>query len=128
MTEKWLALEETVLQYSLVGSRFVLQYKLYYEPGVGLCRDTARAGRVGRARGAQAGAGRRKRALGVLVLGAQAGRRRAGQAAAARGAGARQARGRGCMGARGAGAGRGLGVLLANGLCTRCTRPVFDPV
>ena len=39
-----LAAEETVLQYSLVGSRFVLQYKLYCELGVGLCRDTARAG------------------------------------------------------------------------------------
>ena len=38
-----LAAEETVLQYSLVGSRFVLQYKLYCEPRVGLCRDTARA-------------------------------------------------------------------------------------
>ena len=23
---------------------------------------------------------------------------------------------------------RGLGVLLANGLCTRCTQPVFGPV
>ena len=38
-----LTAEETVLQYSLVGSRFVLQYKLYCEPGVGLCRYTARA-------------------------------------------------------------------------------------
>ena len=35
--------QETVLQYNLVGSRFVLQYKQYCEPGVGLCRDTARA-------------------------------------------------------------------------------------
>ena len=27
-----------------MGSRFVLQYKLYCELGVGLCRDTTRAG------------------------------------------------------------------------------------
>ena len=37
----------TVLQYSLVGSRFVLQYKLYYEPGVGRCCDIARARQLG---------------------------------------------------------------------------------
>ena len=42
-----LAAEGTVLQYSLVGGRFVLQYKLYCEPGVGLCRDTARARQLG---------------------------------------------------------------------------------
>ena len=43
-----LAAEETVLQYSLVGSRFVLQYKLYCELGEDLGRDTAWAG-AGRA-------------------------------------------------------------------------------
>ena len=61
-----LAVEEIVLQYSLVGSRsrFVLQYKLYCEvqeqetglpvsQGKQLCRDTALG-----ARGAQDGAGR----------------------------------------------------------------------
>ena len=42
-----LAAEGTLLQYSLVGSRFVLQYKLYCEPGVGLCRDTTRARHLG---------------------------------------------------------------------------------
>ena len=52
-----LAAEETVLQYSLVSSRFVLQYKLYCEPGVGLCPDTARDRQLGM----QAGAGARSR-------------------------------------------------------------------
>ena len=106
-----LATEETVLQYSLVGSRFVLQYKLYCEPGVGLCRDTARA----RQPGAQGARGARRQALGLAAgeLGAQQTRaprvgrpgsrrsglawqaqaERPGQAAAARGTGA--ARGRG---------------------------------
>ena len=65
-----LATEETVLQYSLVGSRFVLQYKLYCVPGVGLCRDTARARQLGARlgahgqRGAQVGAGARNRRAG----------------------------------------------------------------
>ena len=61
-----LATEETVLQYSLVGSRFVLQYKLYCEPGVGLCRDTARARQLGAhgQRGALVGAGARSRRAG----------------------------------------------------------------
>ena len=39
-----LGADETVLQYSLVGSRFVLQYKLYCELGEGQGRDTAWAG------------------------------------------------------------------------------------
>ena len=52
-----LAAEEIVLQYSLVGSRFVLQYKLYCEPEVGLCRDTTRDRQLGAAwaQGAQPG-------------------------------------------------------------------------
>ena len=50
-----LAAEGTVLQYSLVGSRFVLQYKLYCEPRVGLCRDTARARQLGTLGAAGAG-------------------------------------------------------------------------
>ena len=41
---------------------------------------------------------------------------------------AAEAHDRGGTGARGAGAGRGLGVLLADRLCTWCTRPVFGPV
>ena len=39
-----LVADETVLQYSLVGRRFVLQYKLYCELGEELGRDTAWAG------------------------------------------------------------------------------------
>ena len=63
-----LAAEETVLQYSLVDSRFVLQYKLYCELGVGMCRDTTRARQQacaperalgGQARGGPAGRGGR---------------------------------------------------------------------
>ena len=59
-----LAAEETVLQYSLVGSRFVLQYKLYCEPGIGLCRNTARARQLGARLGTQTGAGARSRRAG----------------------------------------------------------------
>ena len=86
-----LAAEETVLQYSLVGSRFVSQYKLYCELGEGLGRDTA-----------WAGAGRCDTALGVATrpgaqqaqVGAEACRRQGRADAGARGervAGGRQA-------------------------------------
>ena len=69
-----LAAEETVLQYSLVGSRFVLQYKLYCELGAGLCRDTARAG-AGRAQlGTATRLGARQRRAAGAAAGA-AGRR-----------------------------------------------------
>ena len=68
-----LAAEETVLQYSLVGSRFVLQYKLYCELWEGHCsNDTAWAGRWGAGVGAQASA------LGARA-GAQAADERAGR-------------------------------------------------
>ena len=87
-----LAADETVLQDSLVGSRFVLQYKLYCELGEGLGRDTAWAG-AGCARSAQAGWRRR---AGVLSRRRQSCWARAGCAA-----GGAQARG-----ARQAGAGR----------------------
>ena len=76
-----------------------------------LCRDTAL--------GARLSAGRRRR---------RAGRRRA---AGARGAGARQARLAREAGGEGAtGRARAAWVLGARpgyGLCTWCTRPVFDP-
>ena len=58
-------------------------------------------------------------ALGARQAGAQ-GPRQAG----ARRALGRQERGSGAMRS----ARHGLGVLLANGLCTRCTQPVFSPV
>ena len=87
-----LAAKETILQYSLVGSRFVLQYKLYCELGVGLGRDTARAG-AGRA---QLGATTRPGAQQ-----AQAGRWGAQAAGARRRWGAR---GRRTLGRRAAGA------------------------
>ena len=60
----------------------------------------------------------------MLGLGAQAGRRRegcAGQAACAWAASARQ----GLGDERGV---RGLGARAGYELCTRCTRPFFDPV
>ena len=94
-----LAAEEIVLQYSLVGSRVVLQYKLYCELGVGLGRETARVG-VGRA---QLGSATRRWALyhgqarGALGL---AGRR---------GAAGVQAGDRGARGAAGPAAGRAAG-------------------
>ena len=59
-------LQYTALYCGCMGNRFVLQYKLYCEPRLGLCRDTPRAGR---ARGAQAWA------LGLAGVGAQARRR-----------------------------------------------------
>ena len=110
-----------------LGSRFVLQYKLYCELEVGLCRDTAWAG-AGRAQlgtGRGAWHGRRRAALGRT--GAQAAGARA--RADTRGvAGALQARGRGV---RGAARARGRACCWANRLCTRCTQPVltqFDSV
>ena len=96
-----LATGGTVLQYSLVGSRFVLQYKLYCELWEGHCsNDTAwGAGR------AQAGAGRAR--LGVLGAGAAgAGARRASERAErwrARGHAAGQAAGVGAQGRAGSG-------------------------
>ena len=58
---------------------------------------------------------------------ARAGRSgRAGERARqACGGGRRVGRSRDAQGAR---QGRGLGALLANGLCTWCTQPVFGPV
>ena len=73
-----LAAEGTVLQYSLVGSRFVLQYKLYCEHGVGLCRDTARARQLGTLGASGARTGGAGRAQGAL--GARQGRWRAARA------------------------------------------------
>ena len=87
-----LAAEETVLQYSLVSSRFVLQYKLYCEPGVGLCRNTARArqlGAVGRAggalaHGARAASARQERDRGPVGAARKRGARALGMAWACR--------------------------------------------
>ena len=124
---------KTVLQYSLVGSRFVSQYKLYCEPKVGLCRDIAWARQLGaqRPRGArrwaQAGARcwacwRWARRLGAGARGVgragrlargrkwQAGTASARGAGAAAGAWARGARPAQALGAR-AGQGCALGVL-----------------
>ena len=125
-----LAADETVLQYSLVGSRFVLQYKLYCELGEGLGRDTAWAG-AGRARSVQASvcrrAGVRCRQLGARARGcaeqAAAGSLAASGVRGREGAGA--GRGRQALGVLGA---RGLGAQAGFELCTRCTRPVFGPV
>ena len=119
------AAEETVLQYSLVGSKFVLQYKLYCELRVGLGRDTTRAGaencdtagaggarrrqvRAG-SRGPQAagacrrqgpaGAGERgTRVAGRHWAGARQGRAAGERALQARGTGARHGRAAGPMG------------------------------
>ena len=100
-----LAAEETVLQYSLVGCRFVFQYKLYCELGRGLCRDTARAG----AGPAQLGAATRPGASAAgrcdTARGARQGRsRRTGAAGARQGraAGARQGRAAGARQGRAA--------------------------
>ena len=110
----------------------MLQYNTA-SPGHGVGRRWG-AGRE-RARGAQrtwgrAGAGERQ-ARGC-------GRTRGARPARGRGAASAQGRGRGTRGAAGArgvrqgraGCGRGAqpGVLLANELCTWCTRPVFGPV
>ena len=140
-----LVAEETVLQYSLVGIRFVLQYKLNCEPGVGLCRATARARQLGAlgtagvcvgALGARQGRWRAARGTEDGVRGAQAGVGACG-AAGGRwvGAGARgvRAHGRDRRAAAGAGA---RGARLAGwpgragwpGLCTWCTWPVLGPV
>ena len=88
----------------------------------------------------QATAGARERwASGCTGTGGQQrheGRARQGVAGARQGAaGARRACGRGAQVARSRSAGRaawalglGLGERAGYGLCTRCTRPVFDPV
>ena len=68
--------------------------------------------------GAQNASGERRQALGVLALGTQARRRRAGQAAAARGAGGSGTRGRRqqrAAGARGEQKARGHGSVVARG-------------
>ena len=107
-----LAAGGTVLQYSLEGSRFVLQYKLYCEPGLGLCRDTARAGRAGGRKQALAGAGRAGagRAGGARRRGAR-GRRLGAQSAhwECHGMGARSAGWRASKRTRGLAAGRAGG-------------------
>ena len=105
-----------VLQYSLVGSRFVSQYKLYCEPGVGLCRDTARARQLGAAGRTGWRWARRRERHGVRrQVGARA-RAEGGRGAGARGALARQqAHGR-------------AGWPRLCTWCTRCTRPVFGLV
>ena len=101
------------MQYSLVGSRFVLQYKLYCDwardMGSAVLQyshctcDTA----LGWARGAR---GRAAGALRVLAQGAQQARAGAGRAGAS---------GRGGAGARGTGA-RGRGAAGAHGLGAGC--------
>ena len=147
-----LAAEETVLQYSLVGRRFALQYKLYCELGEGLGCDTAWAG-AGRcdtalgvatrpsAQQAQAGAGARRRwgARGAWQTGGRrAGAGRCASAGRRPGAGGRAGgsgeRGKRTLGRRADGAGRGRhgagrcrGARPGRRLCTRCTRPIFDP-
>ena len=107
-------------------AQIVSQYKiLYCDSGLG----TLGAGWARRAR--RRGAGARRRALGVLVLGAQARRRRARGRRAAAGACRGRGAGASSRGAAGARPGRwapGLGARAGYGLCTRCTRPVFDPV
>ena len=119
-----LAAEETVLQYSLVGSRFVLQYKLYCELGVGLCCNTAQAGaghtQLGSATqpGARQGRGRLERAGGRVGHGRRA-RRDSERVGRGSGRGIRRA-------ARALGARPRLAGWPR--LCTRCTQPVFDPV
>ena len=111
-----LAAEETVLQYSLVGNKFVLQYKLYCELGEGLGRDTAWAGagraQLGAATRPGAQQARRRQVAGALVADAPArgaaGGRRAGGRRAGRAAGA-------LLGAVGRRPGR-----WARGLATGC--------
>ena len=110
----------------------------------------AQVGRAGHAEQAAGGAGR---ALGAAGHGRASGRRRcrqlsawaggvAGARACGAGGGRRAGRATGevqALGARQAGAGhegrarpgrwaRGLGARAGYELCTRCTRPVFDPV
>ena len=102
-----LTAEETVLQYSLVGSRFVLQYKLYCELRVG-CVTTRRWAKA-------LGAGRAGRRSGVGEQGAQGGRR-SGQ----------QARGR-CRGVVRV-AMHGLGVLLGQQAVHSVHSACFDLV
>ena len=91
--------------------------------------------RAGCAWGAQVAAERSRRwALGERALQARGARSRSGRRAcgkrpgrarqgAAAGAGARGARGAGLAGRQA----RGLGPWAGLGLCTRCTRPIFDP-
>ena len=100
-------------------------------------RARGRAGPAGQvatsAQGAQAGTGR---ANGRCELAAGSGSLQGAGAAGARGAGARGAGPRArTVGARQQARGArpgcwasGLGARAGYGLCTRCTRPVFDPV
>ena len=84
----------------------------------------ARAGRATGRHGAQRACGREG------AVGAQGGRRAGLQVRGAAGARGSRRVGRN-KGAQGAWQGRGLGALLANGLCTWCTQPVlaqFDSV
>ena len=93
----------------------------------------ARGGRWARgwALGVCGARGRARQAALALGGTAQAGRWARGHAEQARGARGRQAlgergaRGRQVLGARGT---HCLGARAGLGLCTRCTRPVFDPI
>ena len=138
-----LAVEETVLQYSLVGSRFVLQYKQYFEPRVGLCRDTARARQLGagarsrrwgaqQALGRAAGAGARSRRWGAQQARALRGGARGVQAASlgARAAGRAQrcARQRARGNGRAAAGARCLGVRAGQGYALGLFSTRFDSV
>ena len=101
-----------------MGNRFVLQYKLYCEHGVGLCRDTAQAG-VGHA---QLGAGAQRWG----ARGAGARRRQARRRGPTRGA--QQTSGRGAASAQGRAAGRAAGPTgcALGALCLFLAR--FDSV
>ena len=101
-----------------LGWEFVLRYKncIATEGQGGWA-----LGRAGRLWGAQAGAGAHRQALGVLALGAQAGRRRAGRTGrhgrqqGARGAPRRPCVGRAGRGRQGAGRGRTHGRAAGHG-------------
>ena len=134
-----------VLQYWLAGGWIVSQYKNCIVIEAGQCciaiqslgHDTA----LGRALAGVRGARRRAAGAGVQASARAcwARRRGAGQAGDRRGrttdarasgkrpvggAQARGARGRQALGAQGA---RGVGARASLGLCTRCTRLIFDP-
>ena len=66
-------------------------------------------------------------ALGDTAQARERGTARGRQARAA-GSGARGVYSRGATGARPGHWARGLGARAGLGLCTRCTRPVFDPI
>ena len=126
--------DKSVLQYWSAGDWTVLQYSWLtcIVRRLGLCRDTARARRLG----SQVGTGERSRRAGRATdvgtargLAGCAGSRRSGHMRQAQAGRARQDAAT-CGVRAGSTGARQVRRARAGwpGLCTWCTRPVFDPV